>query len=318
MISQGDYLIIPITMGKNALVKATISSKDSKTCKGVLENADEEKKVAFDFKVKEVVANLGKSPKCGNVYGVNVEPLRERIDHPFWGEIQIYTELDEHQRKALRTGMKEVVEQLKKLNVPKLPLITQIKEAKGKMRGYYKHKPRADKDVLCAKVDEDLNELDYIFGHEYAHGLWARCMSPKAQMAWIKLYHDALTLKDVTAKELKEILEDLKSNGDVSSYMKECDEETLLILRAVFRYIKQVHSIEPRHFKLALMLGEDIDQYWPKAVELSEKKVLISEYAKKNPEELFAESFAMHFCGKKLPQRVADLLDKSRRNFKQA
>ncbi len=78
---------------------------------------------------------------------------------------------------------------------------------------------------------------------------------------------------------------------------------------------KDLHAIDRKHFELALMLGDDVSVYWPKTVELSEKKVIISDYAKRSPEELFAEAFALNFVGKKLPQKLHDLLDKHMRTL---
>ena len=312
----GEYIVVALTPAKNVLARVVKVDKDKKKYQAVLEkDAIDGQAAPFDFNPKEIVASLGRAPKPGSVYGVSVEPLRERIDHSFWGEIRIFAELDGHQRKNLRISLKQVKEKLQKLRMPQLPLITEIRAQKGSMLGYYKHKPKSEFDILCAKVDDTVSEMDYIVSHEYAHGIWFRHMTPKQRMSWVRMYHDALTLNDVAPKELKSILEDLKQNGDLRSYWQECDEETQNILKAVFRHIKQVHAIDRKHFELALMVGDDISVYWPKSVELSEKNILLTEYARKSPEELFAEAFALQFSGKKLPSKIHDLLDKHMRTL---
>lgn len=310
----GEYIIIALTPIKRVLARCTMANKEKKKYQAVLDkDSIEGKETPFDFKLSEVVAFLGRAPSPGSVYGVNVEPLRERIDHSFWGEIRIFAELDDGQKKALRVALKSVKDKLDKIRAPQLPLITEIRAQKGKMLGYYKHHPKGETDTLCAKVDEGISDMEYVVSHEYAHGIWFRHMTPKQRMSWVRLYHDAVTLSDVTSKELKDILEDIKSNGDLHAYWRECDEETINILRAVFRHIKQVHAIDRKHFELALMLGDDVSVYWPKSVELSEKKVLLTPYATKSPEELFAEAFALSFAGKKLPSLLAERLDKTLR-----
>jgi hypothetical protein len=312
----GEYIILAITPIKNVLGRVVKMDKERKKYQAVLEkDSVDGQNVPFDFKLAEVVAYLGRSPKAGSAYGVQVEPLRERIDHSYWGEIRIFAEIDDNQRKAIRLALKLTKEKLAKMRMPQLPLTVEIREQKGKLRGFYKHKPKAEFDTLCAKIDEGVSEMDYIVSHEYAHGIWFRHMTPKQRMSWVRLYHDAITLNDVAPKELKAILEDLKSNGDLRSYAKEVEEETLLILKAVFRHISQVHSITRQHFEMALMLGDDVSVYWPKSVELSEKNVLLTEYSKRSPEELWAEAFALHFTGKKLPSKIHDLLDRHMRTL---
>lgn len=312
----GDYIILAVTPVKRVLARCIKADKEKKKYQAVLDkDVLEGKEVPFDFNPKEVVASLGRSPSSGSVYGVTVEPLRERIDHSFWGEIRIFADLDDSQKKALRIALKNTKEKLQKIRAPQLPLITEIRVQKGKMLGCYKYHAKGDTDTLVARVDEGVTEMDYILGHEYAHGIWYRHMTPKQRMSWVRMYHDAITLSDVSSKELKEVLDSLVENGDLRSFAKECDEETLLILKAVFRHISQVHSITRQHFELALMLGDDVSVYWPKRVELSEKKVLLTEYARKSPEELFAEAFALNFVGKKLPPKLHDLLDKHMRTL---
>lgn len=315
-LNVGEYLVVALTPGKHVLARCVLANKEKKKYQAVLErDSVEGTETPFDFKLSEVVAFLGRSPKPGNVYGVNVEPLRERISHSFWGEIRIFADLDDDQNKAVRSSLKAVKDKLEKMHLPKLELVTEIREQKGNMRGYYKYKPKAEKDVLCAKVDEGISEMDYVLGHEYAHGLWFRHLTPKMRMNWVRMYHDAVTLTDVTAKELKDILKEIVDEGDLRSFWKGCDDETGLVLRSVFRHIKQVHSIDRKHFELALMVGDDVSVYWPSQLELSDKKVLLTDYAKKSPEELFAETFALSFSGKKLPSLLADRLDRTLRTL---
>ena len=316
MALVGEYIIVALTPAKNVLARVVKADKEKKKYQAVLEkDSIEGDNAPFDFKPAEIIASLGRAPKTGSAYGVSIEPLRERIDHSFWGEIRIFADLNDAQRKALRISLKDTKEKLQKKHLPQLPLITEIRAQKGKMLGYYKHKPKAEFDVLCAKIDDSISEMDYIIGHEYAHGIWFRHMTPKQRMSWVRMYHDAIVLNDVSAKDLKAILEDLKQNGDLRSYWQECDEETQNILKAVFRHIKQVHAIDRKHFELALMVGDDISIYWPKTVELSEKKTLLTSYAEKSPEELFAEAFALQFSGKKLPGHIHDLLDRHLRTL---
>jgi hypothetical protein len=55
-----------------------------------------------------------------------------------------------------------------------------------------------------------------------------------------------------------------------------------------------------------------VEDLWPeKDVDKNELNPIVSEYACKNPEELFAEAFSFSLVGKKLPKSVGKLLDKT-------
>jgi len=313
----GDFLIVQMDAAHRTLVKTTQMSRTGSKVRGVLaSDLEKGNPTVFDFNASEVVAVLGKAPAPGSVYGVKVEPLHQRIDSKYWGEVRIYLPLADDHRKIVTRTLKEMQERITKARLPPPAVDTEIRQATGKMRGYYKHRPSEEFDILCIKLDEVLSDLDYVIAHEYAHGIWFRHMTPRQKMAWVRMYHSALTLSSVTNKELKSILAAIIDSGDVSSFSKSCDEEDLVVLRAVFRHMKQVHSIDKKHFDMAVMLSEPVEEYWPTAVELSEKQVLLTDYAKKSPEELFAEAFSLSFVGNKLPGKVADLLDKTLRSLK--
>jgi hypothetical protein len=311
--SVGDYVLLQVQRGKQDLVRIIKASDGS--CKGTLIKEGEDNP-AFEFKATEIVANLGHSPRVGDVYGVKIEPLRERLgESSFWGEIRLYVDLDDRQKKRLKKGMQAARDVLERRKLPVVAIDTEIRNPHGKYAGYYKHKPKAEADILCFRPDEEFSNLEYVICHEYGHGIWFRHMTPKQRMSWINMFHDAVILSKVNKKDLANILDGLKTNGDLSSYMKECDEETLRIMRAIVRHIKQVHDLDRKHFELALITGEDVDVYWPSVIEVSEKNVLVSTYAQKSPEELFAESFGLFCSGKKLPKKVGELLDRTLRSL---
>ena len=314
LLKAGDYVILNVVLGKSILAKCSAVNKDGTRGKATMESKSDKPEPPVEFKTTEVLANLGSSPNTGSVYGIKVEPIRERLDSPFWGEIKIHHELDDDQRKMLKRTMSDVSTKMKSQNVPKLAIETQIRTQAGKMAGFYKYQPKAESDVLCVKLDPDMSDLEYRFSHEYAHGIWYRCFTPKMKMAWVNMFHDAIKISKYSDKDLHSMLEDIKTNGDVRAFAKE-NPDDLPVLKAIFRYINQTHSMSRQHFEMALMLGENIDGYWPKSIELGEKNEILSTYAKKCPEELWAESFSLKFIGKKLPSSISALLEKCMRNL---
>lgn len=315
-VKTGDYVILNMVVGKKVLVKCIAVSQDGKKCRGIVEGhiAKDKEEPPVEFKAKEIIANLGNAPSVGSVYGLKIEPVRERMDHPFWGHIVVHHPLNDDQRSALRKSLQTTQNKLKQINAPKLPIEMEVRTQVGKMAGFYKHRPKAETDVLCIKLDDDMSDLEYRTSHEFAHGIWYRCFTPKMKMAWVKQYHAAVSINAYSDKDLKQLLDDIKTNGDLRGFAKE-NPDDMPVLRAIFRHIKQTHSVERQHFELALMLGEDVDQYWPNAIELGEKQTLLTTYAEKSPEELWAEAFSLKFIGKKLPAKLADLLDNCMRRL---
>lgn len=302
----GDFIIVDIVAGKRAMARCTSVSESGKRYKAILETEADKQEPAIEFKASAIVANLGRAPQNGSVYGLKVEPVRERLESTFWGGIQIHHVLDDNQRNVLRKAMSEVSTKLKAMKLPKLALETQIRTQVGKNLGYYKFRPKADTDIVCVRVDDDMSDIPYRFAHEYAHGIWFRNFTPKMKMAWVNMFHSAVQLSSYSDKDLQQLLDDVKSNGDVRSFAKE-NPDDLPVLKAVFRHIKQTHAMDRSHFEMALMLGEEVDAYWPSSLELGEKQVLLTDYAKKAPEELWAETFSVKFVGKKLPHKLEDL-----------
>ena len=313
-IKVGDYLVLKIVAGKNSLVKCCAVAQDGKRGKAVLETNADKPEPPIEFKMREVVANLGHSPSSGSVYGVKVEPIRERLELNLWNEVCVHHPLDDQKRKQLKTAMTAVASKLKSQHAPKLALTTEIRTQTGTMAGYYKYRPKADTDVLCVKLDDDMSDLEYRFSHEYAHGIWFRNFTPKMKFAWIEMFHTAVEITEYSEADLQSLLEDLKTAGDIRTFVKDNADDNLVI-RAIFRHIKTTHAIEKSHFEMALMLGNEIDQYWPSAMELGEKKLLLSKYAQKSPEELWAECYSMKFIGKKIPSVLDSLLNKCMRSL---
>ena len=314
-VSQGDYIIVKLT-NKPALARVQFANSEKRKYKAVLEKEyqEAENPVPFDFDLSEVMANLGKSPKPGKVFGVNVEVLHDRKESDFYGTLNFMREFDDDQLKQLRRGMKSVSDEWKRRKLPNLPLQTTLKSQEGKYAGWYKTKG-GEVDTMCLMPPEDMSSLEYIISHELAHGIWARNMTPSMRFAWVKLYHKIVTIEDISEKQLRAMRKELEEQGDIVEYMRECDDEGLELMKAILKHIRTNHSLDRKHLQMALTIDGSIEEYWPTAMELSSKEVAITDYATKSPEETWAEAFSLNFSGKKLPKSYAELLDKTLRSL---
>lgn len=311
-VNEKDYLIVRAG-NKNRLARV-LEVGDEDVVVKVFEG---EKTVELDLPMKDVYANLGVSPKVGKVYGTNVEPKRRAFNMDFWGEVVLYVKYDKKQQDKLITLLTKTADKLLDKNLPEPNIIVHIKERTGKMAGCYKHTKGEAPDILDARPEHDIiSGFDYVVSHEYAHGIWFNHITPKTRLRWIQLYHDYVQLSHVKSKDLEEILNAIVELGTVGAFLKDADPQDKIIVRSALRHVSTVHGISPQHFGLLLNMGEAVDHLWPKSLELGEKKLFVSDYARKSPEELFAESFAFWFTGHKLPKDAQSLLDRTLANLK--
>ena len=315
-IEVGDYVVIPISDKKNGIARVTSANDEKRRYTAVVESDDPDKAdKSFDFKSREIFANLGKSPVVGDAYRVKIEPLREVIAEPLWGDVHLYQPMDDARKKILHKCLKNAAKELGHHKLPGLPLTIEVRCLKGAQAGFYKYRPKAETDVLCIRPDDSFSQFNYVIGHEYFHGIWARHLTPSMRMRWVRLYHDSVVLQRPTEKELRSLLDDMVSNGDLSSFYKECSPEDQDVLKEVFKHMKAVHGIEKKHFQMSLTVGDDVERYWPRAIELGTRETILTQYARKSPEELASEAFGLKFEGKTLPKKVGEVLDKTLRGL---
>jgi hypothetical protein len=315
-ISKGDFLVIDT--GKRMLIKArtveegTVSGINQTMKRG--KDGRYEKRLPVTARTKEVIVNLGKSPPPGKVYGVKIEPLYQRVDTNTCGQILFFSDMKEKEVTATKNILIKTYKELKKQRLGGIPAQIEVRPPEGKYAGWYHFLPKAEEDVLCVKPDFAVQtpaDMRYIIAHEYAHGIWFRMMRPDNIAKWIAMYDKHMALTSSEEDDLTDILNEVIDAGSVRDYMKDADEETLLIVKACLKHIRQVHGIDRKHLDSLMRNGHSIEDYWPTYVEFSEKNVIVSEYAQKSPEEFFAEAFSHNFIGKKIPKDVKDLLTRS-------
>lgn len=308
---KGHFLIIPGPVeDKNLLVKCA-AAKENKL-KVYNPDHPEEK---FIIKAKEVIADLGERPKAGQAYGVKIEPLVRTEEDDFWGEIRSYKFFSDDEYDLFFKGLKDVRKEIKARKLPRPQTDVELRQRKGKVVGMYKFQPKAEKDILMLMAcDSDDKVNQYLVAHEYSHGLWYRNMTPKQHMRWIRLYHENISVMNATEKALKQILKDVEAEGSFGPLLT-ADYEDSATVKSLLKTIHTVHGLNRKHLETALVVGDSLADYWPTSVETSTKEVMVTEYSMKMPEELWAECFAHHFVGTKLPKTHLELLNKTLSNL---
>ena len=312
-LKQGSYLILKLSDNKPQLARCT--NADVGSYKGVLEkekDKDEKSPPVIKFEKEDIMAVLGSRPKVGSVYGLKIEPLVRRDHFRGWGDARIYNWFDDDAFDLLKKGLDDTYRQLKKLGVfGYFKVELEVRQPQGKYAGMYKHRPKAETDILIIKPELNMEGLEYLMHHEYAHGIWYRMMTPKMRLSWVRLYHKYISLQEIKEQELKDILEEIESNGSIRAYLREAEDQTKAQVKEVLKHIKNVHSLDTNHLEMTLENDESIAEYWPTNIEMSETETCITEYARKSPEEFFAEAIAHKFTGRTLPKKVEDLYEKT-------
>lgn len=306
-IEEGDFVIISQEKSKK-LVRVTNN-------KGNLMGVEEKTRVdgsePFQFERADIMAYLGKSPMLGSVYGVKVELFYKTLTHKRGGDIHIYRDMTKEEKQQLKISIDGVFKFFDKHKIDPFPVTTEIKIAQGRWAGMYKYRPKAETDLMVLKpqVFEEASALNLV-AHEYGHGIWFRKTSVQTRAAWIKLYLKAVQLRQIDSDEIQRLGEDFISSGSTTGeFGSALGEEDSEVFDKCLEYIEGVHNLNEKHLNTLIVAGEDVKGYWPtEPMDLSGMDLMLTEYAQTSPEEFFAEAFAFHVEGVKLPKEIEKLM----------
>jgi hypothetical protein len=311
-LHSGDYAIVRYKGKAKLIIKLDGGHR------GVLESSlitDDPEHI--DYAPEDVMCNLGQEPKVGNYCGVTVRPYIKTIETKRYGPIHICRKIEKKDISALNSAMKTVFEwYAQNATTSFLPLhAIYIYPPKGKYAGMYVKRVRKneieDEIHLFAKELSDVEYNKYVIAHEFAHGLWFRCVDKTLQARWVKLYQRRLKLSRVMEDRLTELWDSVLSyDGTIREYQKEiADDSDSLLLKDVIKYFKRVHHMDVRAIDTLLQHDSDlIGKLWPTSTVLTEERSDLTEYAMTNTEEFFAEAVAYQCIGKKLPKDIRKAL----------
>lgn len=315
-ISKDDYIVV-----RHRRKPTLCLVLNEKSRRAVIEKTlqtDEPEHVTYEK--DDVLCNLGHSPQHGKIYGIDVMPYMRTIESNKFGPILLFRDVPKKELKSLNKAMKSVYESFEKqASVDFLPLYQiHLCPKKGKYAGMYHAKAKGSETFDIIKLhpetfaDPIYNE--YLIAHEFAHGLWYRCVSQELRVKWMNLYQKRLKLSTIDSKHLEELCSEVvRYEGGVRDYMKEvAEEDEKLVIKEVLTYFKRYHSMTAAD--VDLMLAHDsgkLADMWPNRAMLSESRPDISQYAMTKVEEFFAEAVAYHMTGKMLPKDVKKGLDRT-------
>lgn len=308
-LEKGSYVLI----GGQGSKKVTLAkiTKTSPLAAVVVDKRMVNKNTAVyvTLESSDIVANFGTKPKFGSAYGVNIEPCYGAIEIEPFGNVILFRQINEDTQKRLRKKLTFLGNKLKKEKLfPKKDFEVTIREHKGQWLGYWKHHKKGDvPDEMCFRP-EIFEDLDYLISHEMGHGLWFHNMPQGFRAKWISKYNAQVKLSQISAKELDQLRQGLLSSEYVSDFIKNLDDEDKLVAKEVLRYIRHNNSLDKYDLEDLIQSGNDLKEIWPKAVDISKKGVLISEYAMTNAKEFWAEAFAFEYIKKGIPKSLRKLM----------
>lgn len=315
-VEKDDYIIV---RNRRKPVLCLVLNADSR--RAVVEKsllADEMEHITYE--IEDVLCNLGPAPAHGKIYGCDVMPYQGTIESKKFGPILLFREVPKKELKALNKAMKSVYDIFEKqASVDFLPLHQiHICPKKGKYAGEYRSKAKGsdtfDVIKLFPETFADPIYNEYLIAHEFAHGLWYRCVSPELRSRWMNLYQKRVKLSAIDSNHLEELCSEVvRYEGGIRDYTKEvAEEDERLVIKEVLTYFKKYHSMAPAD--VDLMLAHDsgkLADMWPTRALLSETRPDISQYSMTKVEEFFAEAVAYSMTGKILPKDVQKGLDRT-------
>lgn len=318
-----DYIIVKHN-GKPHLCLA-IGPRRALLEKGV---ESDDTSVTIDVHREDVMANLGKNPVYGKVFGVNVEPYDRTVEIKDWPPLRIYRRgLTKQNRDILKSAMASVFANLSKhktQGVLKRVAYLELRTNAGKWAGTYKKNRAKDEspvDVIslnCIPLD-DKPYLEYVLTHEVSHGIWFHSVPKDVKGKWLNLYTKRITVNSFDEKRMKSLLKAVIGyDGSVTDYVKEmADEDETIILKEVIAYIKKVHKLDRNDLDLLHDSGnkDKLENLWPSITDIGTSNNDPTEYAMTNPKEFFAECLSLYLTGTKLSKDITIACEKTLENL---
>jgi hypothetical protein len=320
-MDKGDYVVITEEAGatrpKRRLAKV---AKVGATITGYAPDRfidDKSLRTVYDFKIEDVVANLGPNPVWGTAYGVKVEPYIGKLELRPWGVCDSYRKLTASEEKTFKTTMRKCGVEVKKMGLDgAMPIQLEVRQpppGNGEVGLYTVH--RQGVDSLAIKCpDMSAGEIRYIFWHEWGHHLWYRYMTDKMRARWVKMYHSAVKTHKTSAAKIARFRIDLVEHGSISAMKNSFsdEDEDAEAFDTVLSWMGDSQNLRSKDINLLLADGDDLKKLWPTTADVitGEAEPLVSEYGKKNVEEMFSEALAYYMTKRELNAKVKTLVVK--------
>ena len=311
-MENGHFLILEVD-GKKKLARIT----DVKGKKAVIADKTSSSSSTIQYisyEDENILAYLGEKPPAGSVYGVKVEPFYKKVELKPYGDILFFRKTNKDERKYLLEDLSFCAKKIKAKGFNFIfPIEVEVRSPRGKTAGkamYFTDKDDGTIHQIMQLFPHEFSDpkRDVIF-HEFGHFIWDSRVNDSYKSMWYELYSSAYDTFKGDGKILNTVRDDFKESGPriTEEYTEEYDE----VASKVLDFIAEYHGLSYDNLCTLYDNGFDIIQYFPTRVQLLKHETLVTEYADKSVEELFAESFKIYMSNELLPKRVSVLLKKT-------
>lgn len=271
----------------------------------------------------QVILNLGSKPYPGKVYGVDLEHIYlGKKDIPNLGEVGFFYKPEKKVVKNLSKAASVVSKRLAKHKLKRLmdhDVYWHLQGKSGKYAGKY---TRLNKGGTLTEIItfcvENYNASDYayILTHELGHVAHFNYVKEDSKLdaSWLALYAKSKEGKLLSRKVCEDIRDKVVIEDEPpSKASKLLDEDDKKHFNQIIKQTKRLHNLGLKELDV-LWFGNKLDkirEVWATVVPYSDEEPILNEYALKNYEELFAEAFAFHIGGIKLPSSIQKLMEKT-------
>ena len=223
--------------------------------------------------------------------------------------------------RAIGKALKATASAIQAHGLDVFPLTIEIRNnEKPRTFGTYRHFP--DEMDRIELTIPDTNWLDgegvhHTLFHEVGHAVWEKTLRDMDKAKWIELYNAGVETRHVTKQLLDRMRNDLVTQGNgIALYRRGMDEIDREMLKAALQWIKKVRRLSAKDVDVLLKTGDDLTDIWPKTdVIIGSILETLTEYAKKNAEEFFAEAFALTLGEDHIPPAIGDEMEATLKNM---
>lgn len=307
--TKDEYIIVKNEKGKPVLL--LVKDVGENESEGILEGTRPDT-VFHTFEPHQVIANIGDSPAGGSAFGCQIEPYWRTMDLKQLGELHFFRRISKKDWAELKTAIAECRRWLDSAELSSvLPIDLHLRPAKGRVLGTCVPAKGENLPIITLRPKEFVfTELLEVLMHEVGHLVYSMAMPDRLKAQWIGEYKSLISLEKVTTSHINTLFEQfIQSEAKVKAFHRNLEKEDNIIFKACLHYIKETHNLRPNHIDILVAQGDDIEDIWPSnSMDIQSIGDTITDYAKKSPEELWAEAFMLHSTGKKLPKTMAELM----------
>jgi hypothetical protein len=331
---KGEYVVVQTAkesggVNKPQLLKIVSVDKLTGDFSGRLELDPHLKEVHLACRPQEALANLGKSPRPGKVYGYDLARLFLRTEDD---GLHLFCDPEPADLEKLRVGIDRGNSRLAKKGFKRLAsacdYVTEVVPKTGKYAGMYTHSRNAEKSphrvelsVGSATIEgASVASYTYVFLHEHCHAIHFQLLAdhPNLNAQWVKLFTTSVNSRNLGTARLTELGKAISGfEGSVKEFMTSSDEEAVADVKLVFRWLRENRNLAVREIEVlknskSAGAKETLELVWPYTSVRSKKlKPVVTEYACKSFRELFAEACSLYLLDKELPASISALAEKS-------